>query len=99
MVKDVDDKFYDRADAHIHLSNDQLKDIGGGKVSASMMFALARFNSWVSAGGFKSSEEMKEKREEIIEYFSDQYRKMLEDNLDDYIENFEKYMGSGNEKA
>ena len=99
MARDVDDKFYDRADAHINLSNDQLKEIGSGKVSASMMFALARFNSWVSAGGVSSSEEMKEKREEIVEYFSGQYRKMLEDNLDDYIENFEKYMGSGNEKA
>lgn len=97
MTKDVDDKFYDRADAHIHLSNDQVKDIGSGKVSASMMFALARFNAWVSAGGFQSSEDMKAKREEISAYFSSQYQKMLEDNLDDYIANFDKYMGSKNE--
>ncbi|MDH4236129.1 MAG: DUF3144 domain-containing protein [Nitrospira sp.] len=99
MAIDVDDNFYDRADAHINLSNDQLKEIGSGKVSASMMFALARFNSWVSAGGFSSSDEMKEKREEIVEYFPGQYRNMFEDNLDDYIANFEKYMGSGNYTA
>jgi len=31
-------------------------------------------------------------REEEIEYFVDQYRGMLEDNFDDYVENFSKYM-------
>ena len=77
MAKNVDDKFYDRADAHIHLSNDQLKEIGSGKVSASTMYALARFNAWVSAGGFNSAKEMSAEREKTIEYFSTEYRKML----------------------
>ena len=30
--------------------------------------------------------------QETLEYFSAQYRLMLEENLDDYIENFSKYM-------
>ena len=31
-MQEVDDEFYERADAHIHLSNDQIsKDIGGEK--------------------------------------------------------------------
>ena len=46
--QNLDPKFYDRADAHINLSNDQLKDINPGKVSASMMYATARFNAYVS---------------------------------------------------
>ena len=46
-MADLDDKCYERADAHITLSNDQLSDIGRGKVSASMMYAVARFNAWV----------------------------------------------------
>ncbi len=92
MAQDVDDKFFARADAHIHLSNDQLKEIGRGKVSASMMYALARFNAWISACGFQSSEEMSGAREETMEYFAAEYRKMLEENLDDYIANFDKYM-------
>src|SRR5215203_5994928 len=32
----IEPTFYDRADAHIHLSNSQLSDINPGKVSASM---------------------------------------------------------------
>ena len=92
MAGDIDDKFYTRADAHIHLSNDQCREIGRGKVSASMMYATARFNAWVSACGFNSARELTAAKSETVEYFVDQYRKMLEDNLDDYIEHFNKYM-------
>ncbi len=89
---EIDEEFFDQADAHIFLSNDQTSKIGIGKVSSSMMYATARFNSWVTACGFDGGEEMGEARAETIDYFVDQYRLMLEENLDDYIQNFEKYM-------
>jgi len=98
-VEPVDDKFYDRADSYIHLANEQCGGIGRGKVSASFMYAVARFNSWVSACGFTTSEEMKKEKEKTIEYFVTQYRAMLEENLDDYIEKFESYMQTSNKKA
>ncbi len=92
-MQEVDNAFYERADAHIHLSNDQITgDIGRGKVSASNMYATARFNAWVSACGWSSGQEMAEAKQETLEYFVSEYRKMLEENLDDYIENFESYM-------
>jgi len=92
MPEDLDDNFYSRADAHIHLSNEQMKEIGRGKVSASMLYSTARFNSWVSACGFSTAKEMADARETTIEYFVTEYRKMLEENLDDYIANFARYM-------
>jgi Protein of unknown function (DUF3144) len=93
-VQEVDDKFYERADAHIHLSNDQINEKATlGKVSASNMYATARFNAWVSTCGWSSGEEMSEGKKETLDYFVTEYRKMLEENLDDYIENFESYMG------
>jgi hypothetical protein len=92
MSDGVDDRFYDRADAHIRLSNEQEKDIDRGKVSASMMYATARFNAWVSACGPESGEELAKAKNEIVEYFVTEYRKMLEENFDDYVRNFEKYM-------
>ncbi len=92
MNDDVDEKFYDRADAHINLSNSQRDDTSDGKVSASMMYATARFNAWVSACGPESGDELAEHKEETIEYFVAEYRKMLEENIDDYIGNFERYM-------
>lgn len=91
-MEEVDKHFYDRADEHINLSNDQLNTESKGKVSASMMYGLSRFNSWVSACGWNSSEEMKSAKKETLNYFVDEYRKMLEENLDDYINNFDEYM-------
>jgi len=87
-----DDQFFKRADAHIDVANAQLKDTSRGKVSASMMYATARFNAWVTACTAESDDDLRSHREESIEYFIAQYRKMLEENLDDYIANFAKYM-------
>ena len=94
---ETDPKFYDRADAHIHLSNDQMGEISRGKVSASMMYATARFNAWVSACGFDSGAEMTAAHAETLEYFVTEYRKMLEENLADYAKNFESYMATRSE--
>ena len=96
---DIDEKFYERADAHINLSNNQLKETGLIKVNDSMMYALVRFNAWVSANGFDSAQEMSDARDGIIEYFTAQYRTMLEENVDNYIANFDKFMDMGKENA
>ncbi|MFT6390344.1 MAG: hypothetical protein ACJAUP_003746 [Cellvibrionaceae bacterium] len=97
-MQDVDEKFYERADAHIHLSNEQVSDeVGRGKVSASFMFAMARYNAYVSATGCDTKEDMIALKEEQIEYFVGQYRKMFEENYDDHVEEFEEYMGVSNQ--
>ncbi|GGH72067.1 MAG: DUF3144 domain-containing protein [Bacteroidetes bacterium] len=89
---ELDDNFFNRVDDHINLSNEQLKYETRGRVSASMMYSVARYNAWVSACGWSNAEEMKSAKEETLQYFVDEYRKMLNENLDDYIENFESYM-------
>ena len=93
---EIDDKFFDRADKHIHLSNRQLEDVSKGKVSASMMYSVARFNAWVSACGCTSGNKMRKAKEETLEYFVEQYRKMLTENLEEYINNFDRYMKKPN---
>jgi vacuolar-type H+-ATPase subunit E/Vma4 len=92
MTTRADDDFYKRADTHIHIANDQTEKVSRGKVSASMMFATARFNSWISACKAESGEDLLEGKDEIIEYFVNEYRKMLEENIEDYARNFGKYM-------
>jgi Protein of unknown function (DUF3144) len=89
----IDERFYDRADEHIQLSNVQINATETrGKVSASMLYATARFNAWVSATGFASQLEMREGRETRLDFLCDQYRKMLQENYDDYVENFDDYL-------
>ena len=99
-MKDVDKGFYERADAHIHLSNDQItNEVSRGQVSASMLYSVARFNAWVSANGFQNREDMFVAKEEVLDYFTTEYRKMLEENVDDYITNFDSYMKSTNRES
>ncbi len=92
MTTEADEHFFDRADTHIHIANDQTEKADRGKVSASLMYATARFNAWVSAFQAESGEDLLEGKEQIVEYFVEQYRQMLEENLDDYAKNFEKYL-------
>lgn len=92
MAQKPDDAFFDRADAHIELANQQVAGTDNGKVSASMLYATARFNTWVAASGYRTGKSMAEDREKIRDYFVGEYVKMLEDHLDDYIGNFDRYM-------
>lgn len=96
VANELDENFFDRADAHIHLANEHGETIERGKVSASLLYAAARYNSWVGACGFKSGSDMREAKQETMNYFVEQYKKMLEENLDDYIENFDRYMKKTN---
>jgi hypothetical protein len=57
-MTEIDKDFFHRVDDHINLSNKQLATVSMGKVSASMMYSVARFNAWVSACGWNSSKEM-----------------------------------------
>jgi hypothetical protein len=89
---DVDDKFFERADKHINVSNKQLEDATMGQVGASMMYSSTRFNAWVSACGWQNREDMEGAEQRTIKYFVDEYKRMLTENLEDYIINFERYM-------
>ena len=93
MTKKADKDFFDRADAHIHIANEQTAKVSRGKASASLMYAAARFNSWISACKAESGADLLAGKEEIVEYFLQEYREMLNENLDDYAKNFDKYMG------
>lgn len=91
-MTEIDNKFYDMVDEHIHLSNQQLSKGSKGEVSASMMYSVARFNAWISAAGWENAKQMEEAKEETITYFVEEYKKKLTENLEDYIRNFEHYM-------
>ena len=92
---EADDAFFDRADAHIALANNQINEQASeGEVSASLLFSASRFNAWVNAMSFENADEMKQAKDESIEFFVNEYRMMLEDNLSDYIENYDEYLQS-----
>lgn len=63
-----------------------------GQVSASMLFATARFNTWVAANNFANGDEMRNAKPEVMSYLLQQFQMMLEDNYDEYCEQFETYL-------
>jgi len=92
MKKNGPDKeFWERADEIIHLANKQCEKAGSGKVSSSLLYASSRFSAFLLASTADDAEDMKKERDKAIKYFTDQYKNMLIDNLDDYIENHKEY--------
>lgn len=88
---EIPPEFWNRADEVIAIANEQVKDSTIGKVSSSLLYAAARFNAFNVASSADDVAEMTKDKEEAIRYFTEQYRKMLTDNLDEYLENYQEY--------
>ena len=88
---DKDKGFYEMADAFIALANTQGKDVDPGKVSATFLYAAARFNIFIIASGSDSAHDFASSKEKTFEYFMAEYKKMLEEHFADYKDNFDKY--------
>ena len=84
-------EFWERVNAVIDLANEQCEDAPRGEISSSLLYATARFHAFLVASAASDVEEMKANRQEAIDYFPEQYKKMLIENLDEYIENFDDY--------
>jgi len=93
---DKDDEFYEMADSYIALANKQGKDVIQGKVSATFLYAAARFNTFLVASNSNSKKDFESGKEKSIEYFMTEYKKMLDEHFSDYITNYDSYIGGNN---
>lgn len=76
---------YELADQFIALANQlSQQEADVGKVGTALRFAAARFNAFEAA--IKSSDLGAEKAS-ALEWFSSEFKEMLNDNLDDHIAN------------
>ena len=87
-----DARFFERSNAYIKLANEQCDAAQRGEVTASMMFASARYNIFVAAVSFRTQAELAAQKQEIVDYYAQQYRAMLEEHVADYISNFSSYI-------
>lgn len=94
---DKDDEFYEMADSYIALANKHGKKAIQGKVSATFLYAAARFNTFLVASNSASKKEFEAGKNNSIEYFMVEYKKMLEEHFADYIGNYDAYIGSRDE--
>ena len=87
-------EFFDRADEIIKVANAQLRDEQRSKVSASTLYAAARFNAFISAASYSDGDQMARDLTEISDYFVEQYKKMLDEHLEDFVANFSRNIGT-----
>jgi hypothetical protein len=93
MSNDTLDKaFWDRVNTLINTANDQCDAADPNHVTASTMYAAARFNAFIVASGSGTGDNMKRERERALDHFTAQFRSMMAENLDDFIANFDRYM-------
>lgn len=91
-IEDSEPLFFNRADAHIFLSNDQLDSMHKEGVAASMLYASARFTAWLMASSFPDAKPMQDAKAGALDFFTERFRDMLNQNIDDYIANFDHYI-------
>ena len=85
--------FYQRADSIIGVANSQLgSEAHSGQVGASLLYAAARYSASVASIGFVKGDDFAKEKDDIVEFYTKQYRQMLSDNLTDYAQNFDKYV-------
>ena len=91
-IQKMDKNFFKRTDAFIKVANELSTEHDLGKVSASMLYAAARFNAFIVASSAENKEEADRNKVEAINYFTEQYRSMLLANMNDYIDKYDEYL-------
>ena len=85
--------FFQRADEIIGVANSQMNENAhSGQVGSSLLYAAARYTASVASIGFVKGDDFAKEKDDIIEFYVKQYRQMLNDNLNDYAQNFDKYV-------
>ena len=86
------EQFWKIADSFINLANDLYEQESDGKVGYAMLYAAARFNAFIVASTAGDKAALAEEAPQAKEYFTEQYKKMFSENLEDYQSNFEHYL-------
>lgn len=70
-------EFYEMVDEFVHLANELNEKHNSTKISSAIMFAAARYNAF----NFFVTDGESANEAQAIDYYCEQYRKMLHDNF------------------
>lgn len=70
-----------------------------GLINGALMQAAARFNAFYVAASSESRKDLKEDVDGSIRDFGSEYKRLLSENFDDYVENYKVYMREEDEEA
>jgi len=72
------------ADSFIDVANQYCENADNGIVGSAFLYGAARFSAFLVASESKELSRFESDRNDAIEYFTKEFRRMFEENLDDY---------------
>lgn len=87
---DRDLQFRKLADSFIDVANRHCERNEPGMISSSFLYGASRFCAFVVAGKTGEREAYEQQKQEALDYYTKEFRTMLEQNLDDYRRVFDK---------
>jgi len=87
--QDQDKLLRDLADSFINIANEHAEIQEKNIVNTSFLYAASRFSAYVAASSARNLEDFKGKREKGIEFFTGEFTRMLESNMNNYEKAFE----------
>lgn len=82
--EEIDREFRAVVDKFIALANEQMENVKREHVSMALLYAAARFNSFIVSTHAPSREKFRTDRPAAFKFFTGEYHRMLGENLDDY---------------
>ena len=77
-------QFYKTADSFIDVANNHCETQENTVVGSALLFATARFSSFVVASQSKDRESYEAEIDNALEFFTSEFKRMLTQNLEDY---------------
>ena len=89
--EELDEIFRRMADSFIDQANEFADSESRENVSLALLYAASRFNAHVVSQHANTLEDYERDLPRAREFFSNQYQRMLEENLEDYKQVYTKY--------
>lgn len=84
---------YDLADSLLERVNQATDDqLDPGDAHQALMFAAARYGAFIVAASSESKEDFQQDKLDARNFYMDQFRQMLNQNMDDYLDNYSDYL-------
>lgn len=83
--------FQQRVDEFVAVANQQAAESSVDDVNTSIIFSAARFNAFSVARSVDSAEKLQAEKQAAIEFFTQRFAEMFEQNIDEYISRFDRY--------
>lgn len=87
--QDQDQLLRQLADSFINIANEHAEIHDKNIVNTAFMYAASRFSAYVAASSARNLEDFKGKQSQGIDFFSNEFKRMLESNMDNYEKVFQ----------